>query len=387
MVNNVGVVGIGMTENKSFWNLSIPALYRKGALSAYEDSGLGPAEIDAVVFGHSPEYFEGVNHPEKWCGEAVGVVNKPLFRIHTGGTVGGSAAIGAYYLVASGEFDVVMAISGNKLNETSSAQIGLSTVYEPLIARRMGAGAPSAVALQASAYYAKYGYDGEYSLKVAVKNRNNAVNNPYAQLRIPDYNLEGARETPMLSYPLRMADMCPTSDAVCAMIFAREDKVKEITDKPAWVLAAVSTNEGVTYADRDWAKPIGLRLAADIAYERAGISNPRKEIDVAEVYDAFSVQEMIWYEGLNFCEWGEGGNLLESGATHMDGDLPVNPSGGVLCANSIGAAAMFRKAEAALQVMGRAGDRQVPGAQISLGHGWGGGIQFHTVMIFSSNMP
>ncbi len=387
MTNKVAVVGIGMTENRSHWDLSIPALYRMGAKSAYEDCGLTPDDIDAFVFGHSPEYFEGVNHPEKWCGDAIGANEKPLFRIHTGGTVGGSAAIGAYYLVASGKFDVVMAISGNKLNETSSAQIGLSTVYDPIIGRQFAAGAPSAVAAQASKYYAKTGYTDEHGLMVAVKNRNNALNNPYAQLKIPDYNIEGARNTPMLCHPLRLADMCPTSDAVCAMIFASEEKAEKIADKLAWVLSASSTNEGLNYPDRDWSKPIGLRLAADIAYKRAGITNPRKELDVAEVYDAFSVQEMIWYEGLNFCDWGEGGRLLESGATQMTGDLPVNPSGGVLCANSIGAAAMFRKAEAALQVMGRADKRQVPGARTSLGHGWGGAIQFHTVMIFSSDKP
>ncbi len=387
MVRKVAVAGIGMTENKSRWNLSIPGLYRLGASRAYEDVGIGPEQLDAVVFGHSPEYFEGVNHPEKWCGDAVGAINKPLIRIHTGGSVGGSAAIGAYYLVASGKFDVVMAISGNKLNETSSAQIGLSTVYDPILMRQFAAGAPSAVALQASKYYSQHGYNDEYGLMVAVKNRQNALNNPYAQLKIPDYNIEGARNTPMLCQPLRLADMCPTSDAVCAMIFASEDKIAELTGTPAWVLSAVSTNEGVNYVERDWSKPIGLRMAAELAYERAGINDPRAEIDVAEVYDAFSVQELIWYEGLKFCDWGEGGNLIESGATYMDGDLPVNPSGGVLSANSIGAAAMFRKAEAALQVMGRAEDRQVPGAQKSLGHGWGGGIQFHTVMIFSSQKP
>lgn len=387
MARKVAVVGIGMTENKSHWDCSIPALYKMGVDKAFEDCDLKPDQLDAIVFGHSPEYFEGINHPEKWVGEAVGGFNKPLFRVHTGGSVGGSTAIAAYYLVASGKFDLVLATSGNKLNETSSAQIGLSTVYDPIMGRQFAAGAPSAVAVQASKYYTQYGYNEDHGLMVAVKNRNNALNNPYAQLKIPDYTLEGARNTPMLCYPLRLADMCPTSDAVCAMIFASEERVAELTDKPAWVLSAASVNEGINYVDRDWSKPIGLRKAAEIAYERAGISDPYKELDVAELYDAFSVQELIWYEGIKLCDWGEGGRLMESGATLMTGDIPVNPSGGTLCANSIGAAAMFRKAEAALQVMGKAGDRQVPGAKKSLGHGWGGGIQFHTLMIFGSEKP
>lgn len=387
MARKVAVVGIGMTESKSHWDISMPAMYRLAAKRALDDCGLKIKDIDAIVFGNAPEYFEGTNHPEKWCGDAVGAVGKPIFRIHTGGTVGGSTAIGGYYLVASGKFDVVMAISGNKLNETSTAQIGLSTVYDPIVGRQFAAGAPSAVAIQALKYYTKWGYTEEHGLMVAVKNRLNALNNPYAQLKLPGYTMEMARNTPMLCYPLRLADMCPTSDGVCCMIFAEESKVKKITDTPAWVLSAVATNEGMSYVDRDWTLPIGLRLAAEIAYKRAGIENPRKEIRVFELYDAFSTQELIWYEGLKLCEWGEGGRLMESGATQMTGDIPCNPSGGVLSANSIGAAAMARKAEAALQVMGKAEKRQVDGVKKSLGHGWGGGIQFHTIMIFGKEKP
>ncbi|MEW6200375.1 MAG: thiolase family protein [bacterium] len=383
MAKKVAVVGIGMTENKSHWDCSMPALYRLAAKRALADAGITMKKVDAVVFGHSPEYFEGINHPEKWVGEACGAYHKPLFRIHTGGTVGGSTAIGAYYAVASGMFKTVLAISGNKLNETASAQIGLSTVYDPIMGRQFATGAPSAVAVQASRYYSKYGYTDEHGLKVAVKNRNNALNNPYAQLRIPNYTLEMAKRTPVLCAPLRLADMCPTSDAACAMIFSEEKRAQDITETPAWVKSVAAVCGGVNYVDRDWAVPIDLRKAAEIAYERAGITNPRKEIDVVELYDAFSVQELIWSEGLKLCDWGEGGKLIDEGVTYMTGELPVNPSGGVLSANSIGAAAMFRKAEAALQVMGKAGDRQVKDVKISLGHGWGGAIQFHTIIIFS----
>lgn len=386
-MRKVAVVGIGQTENKSHWSLSLPALYKLAFNRSLEDISLKAKDIECVVFGHSPEYFEGINHPEKWVADAVGAYKKPIFRIHTGGTVGGSTAIAAYYMVASGLFDIVFATSGNKLNETSSAQIGLSTVYDPIVGRQFATGAPSAVAVQSMRYMDKYGYSEDVGLKIAVKNRNNALNNPYAQLKIPGYNLEMAKNTPMLCYPLRLADMCPTSDAACCMIFAAEDKVSKITSTPAWVRAAVGVSGGVNYVDRDWAVPIELRKAADIAYERAGIKEPRKQLDVVEVYDAFSWQEAIWYEGLHLCEYGEGGKLVEEGATYMTGDIPVNPSGGVLSSNSIGASAMVRKAEAALQIMGKSGDRQVQDANWSLGHGWGGAIQFHTVMIFSKEKP
>jgi acetyl-CoA C-acetyltransferase len=384
MGRRVAVVGVGMTENKSHWDCSMPALYRLAVTRALADCGLTHKDIQAISFGHSPEYFEGINHPEKWLAEACGGYLKPVFRIHTGGTVGGSAAIGGYYLVASGMFDVVLAVSGNKLNETASAQIGLGTVYDPIIGRQFNTGAPSAVALQSLRYMSKYGYDEDQGIRAAVQNRQNAMNNPYAQLKIPGYNLEMAKSTPMLCYPLRLADMCPTSDAACAMLFVAEDRVRKITDRPAWVKGTAAVAAGVYYADRDWAVPIELRKAAEIAYKQAGIKDPLKELDVVELYNAFSWQELVWYEGIRLCDWGEGGKLFNKGITAMTGSLPCNPSGGVLCANSIGAAAMFRKAEAALQVMGKAGAHQVEGAKLSLGHGWGGAIQFHTIMVFGS---
>jgi acetyl-CoA C-acetyltransferase len=125
--------------------------------------------------------------------------------------------------------------------------------------------------------------------------------------------------------------------------------------------------------------------AAKKVYKTAGITNPRRELDVAELYEAFSFQEMLWTEALFFCERGEGGRLVESGATEMTGDLPINPSGGVLSTNTIGATAMMRQAEAAMQVMNRAGEHQIEGARMGLAHGWGGGIQFHTLMIVSAD--
>ncbi|MBI4614297.1 MAG: hypothetical protein HY720_11855 [Planctomycetes bacterium] len=387
MGRKVAVVGIGQTENKSHWDLTLPALYRLAAKRAVADARLDLGKIDAIVFGNSPEYFEGVNAPEKWCAEAIGGYGKPVFRVHTGGTVGGSTAIAAYYLVASGAFDRVLAISGNKLGDCAHAQLGLSTCYDPILGRSFAAGAIGAVAIQSSGYMAAYGVTEEHAAKVAVKNRTNALRNPYAHIRIPGYSMEIAMKSPMLSSPLKLSDCCPQSDSACAMVFAPEEMAKDLTDTPAWVLAAVGVNEGVNYAGRRWYQPIGLRKAAELAYERAGIRDPRRELSVIEVYDAFTYQEMIWYEGLGLCDWGEGKRLIDEGTTRMDGPLPVNPSGGVLCANSIGASAMIRKAEAALQVQGKAGERQVPGARLSLGHGWGGAIQFHTIMIFSKEKP
>jgi len=381
MNRRVAIVATGQTECKTrYTDLNFPGLVHLAVKRALDDAELSIRDIDAVVFGSSPEYFEGVNQPELWCGEYAGALGKPYFRIHTGGTVGAATGIAAFYKVASGMFDTVLAVTSDKLSE-GPVQLGLSTVYDPIFGRQFACGAPSAVAIQSRWYMHKSGATPEHAAKIAVKNRLNALNNPYAHLHIPNITLDSVMKSPMISDPIRMLDACPASDGACALIFASEERAKKITRTPAWVKGVSSVAEGVGYVDRDWAIPISQTKAAKKAYQQAGITNPRKELDVAEIYEAFSYQEMIWSEGLLFCGENEGWKLLEEGATQMTGDLPINPSGGVLSTNTIGATAMMRQCEAALQIMGKAEKRQVEGAKLALAHGWGGGIQFHCVMI------
>ncbi len=128
----------------------------------------------------------------------------------------------------------------------------------------------------------------------------------------------------------------------------------------------------------DWAS---AKMAAREAYKMAGVEKPRRQIDIAEIYNPFTYMELLFTELFDFCGKGEGGALIDEGVTEMSGDLPVSPSGGVLCTNPIGATAMIRVAEAALQVMGKAENRQVPDVETALAHGWGGALQFNGVMI------
>ena len=128
-------------------------------------------------------------------------------------------------------------------------------------------------------------------------------------------------------------------------------------------------------------------MLARRVYRQAKIQDPLAELDVAELYNAFTIQEIIEYEALGFCEKGKGAELIRRGVTTMQGQLPVCPSGGVLCTNPIGASGLIRVAEAALQVMGKADDRQVPGVKKALAHSWGAAIGFHTLMLLSSEAP
>lgn len=143
-------------------------------------------------------------------------------------------------------------------------------------------------------------------------------------------------------------------------------------------------SEPIMFAGRNKVSPqAGRDCAADV-YSQAGITNPLKQIDVAEVYVPFSWYEPMWMENLGFAELNEGWKMTRDGVTAFDGDLPVNPSGGVLSSNPIGASGMLRFAEAALQVRGQAGEHQVDGARTALGHAYGGGSQFFSMWIVSS---
>jgi acetyl-CoA C-acetyltransferase len=383
MGRNVGIIGVGQTRSSAKReDVSFPDLIHEAVQAALDDAGISLKDIDAVVFGSAPEYFEGVNHPEKWCAGASGAFMKPQMRIHTGGTVGASTGIAAYYHAACGMFDTVLAVSGNKLSE-GNVTAALTTCVEPIFSREFACGAASVVGFQSVWYMDKYGYTEEQAAKVAVKNRKNALKNPYAQLR-REMTVQEVLESPPISYPLKLLDCCPVSDGAAAMVLASADKAKKICSKPAWIKGVSTISEGPEYPDRDWADPIACKKAARTAYQQAGIKDPAREIHVAELYEPFSFSELMWYDAMYLCDEGQGGRMIDDGVTEMTGAMPVNPSGGVLSNNPIGSAAMLRQIEAAMQVMGKAGEHQIEGAKTAVAHGLGGAMQFHTVMVVSS---
>jgi acetyl-CoA C-acetyltransferase len=201
-----------------------------------------------------------------------------------------------------------------------------------------------------------------------VKNRENARRNPYAHLTRP-LTVKDALQSRLLSWPLRLSDCCPSSDGACAVVFAGEEKANRITGRPAWVIGAGQITDNYWIGDRPWYEDWdSLALLARRVYRQAKIGDPLRELDVAELYTAFSIQEIIEYEALGFCEKGKGAEMIRKGMTRMEGELPVCPSGGVICTNPIGASGLIRVAEAALQVMGQAGARQVSDVKKALAH-------------------
>jgi acetyl-CoA C-acetyltransferase len=379
-MNRCAVVGVGQTKHaQKRSDVSIAGLVREAALRALEDAQLDFADVDAVVIGKAPDMFEGVMMPELYLADALGAAGKPMLRVHTAGSVGGSTALVAAHLVQAGVQRRVLAVAFEKQSE-SEAMWALSPrlpFQPPLLA---GAGGYFAPIIRA--YLKRSGAPDEVGMLVAVKDRLNALKNPYAHLHMPDISLETVRASPMLWDPIRYLETCPSSDGACAIVLSDEDFARSRT--PAWVLGGAMRSEPTMFAGRNLVDPrAGRDCAADL-YRQAGITNPRREIDVAELYVPFSWFEPMWLENLGFAERDQGWKLTRDGTTALDGDLPINPSGGVMASNPIGASGMLRFAEAAEQVRGRAGAHQVDGARVAMGHAYGGGSQYFAMWIVGS---
>ena len=289
----------------------------------------------------------------------------------------------AFGQILSGFHDIVLVVSHCKESQSDRSIIE-SCAFDPIFMRPLGFDFLTAAALQARRYMHKYGVTAEQCAKVAVKNRGNAKNNPVAQEPM-DITVKDVLRSKVLVDPIRLLDTKPTSDGACAMILAREEKARKLTAKPVWITGISNCYETHYLGDRDLAECDALVSAARRAYKMAGIANPIKEIDVAEICDEYSYQELLWMEGLGLCGRGEAGKLIDAGVTRIGGRLPVNPSGGMLSGNPTVVAGIARVAEAVLQLRGEAGKRQVPGASVALAHGVTGMCgQHHCVMVLSN---
>jgi acetyl-CoA C-acetyltransferase len=227
--------------------------------------------------------------------------------------------------------------------------------------------------------------------RVVVQNRRNAAKTWWAHLKMPNLTIEDVLDTPYVQYPLRYGMVCPASDGAVAMLFTTEEKAKDMCDIPVYVngVASVANEtavlgyDGSGSAQLDPSAQIGAMKSAELAYSQAGISLPRKEIDYAEVYAPFPNQELMWVEKLGLFEETTAPEMYKTGVTARDGELPVNCSGGVNSTNAIGASAMERPAVAALQIMGKAGNQVPKTVHTSIGSGWGGSLNFITLLAMS----
>ena len=379
MGERCAIVGIGQSDHKRIRDdLSMPGLLREAGTRALDDAEMDWSDIEAVVFGKAPDQFEGVMQPELFLADALGAAGKPMIRMHTAGSVGAHTAIFGAHLIESGMFNCVLSIAFEKQSETSTARIlgGGS---------RGGAGVAFAPSIRQ--YIERSKAPPHIGPMVAVKDRLNALKNPHAQLHIPDIDIQMVMESEMVVEPLRRLECCPTSDGAGAIIFTSERRVPKTDRRPAWVHASSTRSEASGHPNRSWVNPLAGQQCAKHVYQQAGITNPLRDLDCAEIYVPFSWFEPMWLENLGFAAEDDGWKLVDDDVTAFDGSFPVNASGGVLSANAIGAAGLIRCAEAAMQVRGTAGEHQIDGARLALGHAFGGASQYFAIWIVGAEKP
>ncbi|MBN1572290.1 MAG: thiolase family protein [Deltaproteobacteria bacterium] len=364
------IVATGQTNHRSSrLDVNGIELINEAVDRCLEDGELTIDDIDAVVIGNM-DHFEGINYVDMWSIDGTGGFMKPVFKLTTGGTTGSTVGQAGYYLTASGMFDKVLAIGWEK-NSESDTTAAITTAFDPIWDRLVFAGAIGGLAVEAMLYLHTYGATQEDAARVAVRDRKHACNNPYAQLR-KEITVEDVMNSPMLSDPIKLLDVCPRTDGACAVVYATEEYAEKICPKPAWFHAGAVKHPYNLLGDTDLVGLRSMELAAKEVYQKAGIKEPLKEIDVMELYLPYSYAGLSWIEAMDLCKPGGAPKLIADGKTDMDGELPINPSGGVIATNCIGATALLRMAEAAIQIMGKGGARQVPDVKTAVATGFGG---------------
>ncbi len=376
---NVGVIGVGQTKHSSHReDVNQPEMVHEAVRGALDDSGLTMNDVDCIVHGNM-ELFEMIHQSDLWHELGTGGYGKTCFRITTGGTTGASLFCAADNLVASGMYDVVMAIGVEKLQEGNTTA-GITNMADPLWYRSLQTGALTGTA----AYDVIQEFGEERATRAAMMYRiimdKHAGLNPNAHRALDlDWDqLDNLIETSAkLVGNLKIIDMCSQSDGACAVIMASEKKAKELSDKPVWVRdhIAVHREEAITilgYDDRYEAK-MTHQVAAKELFGRNGITEPLEYFDVFEMYDPSSWWGMDWIRDFFMLKDDEHLKLVEDKEIMIGGKLPINPSGGVIASNPIGATALVRPAEAVLQVRGDAGPHQIPTpVNHALASGFGG---------------
>jgi acetyl-CoA C-acetyltransferase len=348
--DRVAMVGMGCTRFDEHWDKSTDDLLIESSQAALESAGLKIGDIDAFWLGTAGSGNSGLT-----LSRPLKIDYKPVTRVENMCATGSEAFRNACYAVASGAYDVAMAIGVEKLKD--SGYSGLVTAYPADDGTRSSISAPARFALLARAYARRYGLDDEQMkdiiTRIAWKNHYNGARNPRAQFR-REVSKESIAKSPMVADPLGIFDCSGVSDGSAAAIVVRAEDAHRYTDKPLYVKAlsfvagpATGTNDP-NYDFTHFEEVV--RSAAD-AYRQAGITDPRAELALAEVHDCFTPTELVLMEDLGFAERGSAWKDVLAGGFDLDGDLPVNPDGGLKSfGHPIGASGLRMLFEAWLQL-------------------------------------
>jgi len=394
---HVAIVGVGQSRHSSHReDVNQPELVHEAVRLALDDAGLTLDEIDGVVTGNM-EMFEGIHQPDMWQVLGNGAYGKPCLRVSTGGTTGATVFCAADNLVASGLHDVVLAIGFEKQQEGHTTG-GITAMADPLWGRQLQTGALTGMA--ALEVIDEFGADRarRAAMKYRITMDQHAARNANAHRSFHlsfDMIDDLMQKSPPLVGELRLIHMCSQSDGAAAVIFASQDRARSLRRPPVWVQDHITVHreetmsiDGVRTRGADGRDEVTTqRYAAQKLFARNDITRPREQIDVFEMYDPSAWWGLSWLRDFLLLAGDEHLQMVERGDIAIEGRFPVNPSGGVTSTNPIGATALLRPLEAALQVRGDAGEHQVPrNVRKALASGFGGTL-WTVLMLLSKELP
>lgn len=367
MIEKVSVIGVSQTkfeEDKGYQ--TIPEMIFEVVADVLDDAGISIVDIDAIVTS-SVDLWDGGTATNALITDAVGAVMKPETRVASDGL---GALMQGVMMILADAADLVLVVSHGK--GSMAPQLSISNwTFDPIYQQTLGLDYLIAGALQAKDYMEKYGISEEGCALATVKALKNAAKNPFSQ-RSGEITVEEVMSSSLLARPIKVMDATPASDGASALILASEKKARDLRAPAVRILGIGSAYDQHYLAHRDLSDGKALSKAAKTAYKMAGINNPLKEIDFMEITTLYSYEELMETELLGLAPRGGGERLIKDGFTSMDGELPVNPSGGMLSGNPINVSGLVRMVEVTLQLLGKAEGRQVKGAEIGLAHGMSG---------------
>lgn len=390
MTQNVAIVGGGHTdwgERNATWK----DLAQEAGKATFDAvPGVGPEDVEGLFVGTvQPERFAYQSHVAPMVAELLGIeVEKMIARTELACASGQAALRYAWLAIAAGQLDVALVLGVEKMNlgreRMPEVQATMTNVLDREFDGVNGLSAPPFFAWYAQRHMHEYGTTRDQLSLVAAKNKSNAARTDFAQFQ-SEVDPDDVLESPEIAPPLHLYDCSGITDGGAGAILMSEEKAREVTDTAAWIagsgqssMAGNSINNLPSLSG--WPQ---ARKASREAYEQAGIDDPLEEIDVAEIHDCFSISEIIEYEELGFAERGEGGQFIEEGRSHIDGDVAVNPRGGLLgCGHPLGATGVSQALEITEQFQGTvANDRQVDDPTTGLIHNLSGSASVHSVMV------
>lgn len=374
--DKVAIVGMGCTQFGELWDKDVDDLVIEASYEAFEDAGIEPRDIQAAWVGSM----------EKYTGATVAaplqLQYKPVTRVENACATGYEALRNAAFAVAAKVYDLVLVVGVEKLKDHGFPGLPVALAadkWHPVYGSH--ATAVGRYALAASRYFHRYGLKPEEGKRIlaqiSVKSHRNGARNPKAHLR-REVTVEEVMNAPIIAWPLGLLDCCGVTDGASAAILCRTEDAKSFRDDYITIKGievSVGPGQGKIRTDYDFTHWTETEVAAKAVYGQAGIKDPRKELDMLEVHDCFSIAELIAVESLGICPKGKAREDIESGAWSQQGEIPVNISGGLKSfGHPIGASGCREVYEIYKQIQGKAAEpsRQLKNVRLGLAHNQGG---------------